>query len=186
VSPQNPSRRISINVTRIALLAAWAILAGGARAQQIGPTAVEVQVLHAPAEVRALGRGHLAYEVHTTNFGMAPVSIEQLDVLDGDAVLARWNGPQFWQRTVVIGDATPPGTARTLGAGQRAVTYARISLAYRPLCWHGDPCLRGERGSSRGCENPFSRPRDRLYVPEFVVVSSTGSGSCCSALPTTR
>lgn len=118
-----------ISQTGAVLLAGWSVVAAGARAQQIGRTAVEVQILQTPAEVVALDRVHLVYELHTTNFGATAVSLDQLDVLDGDTVLARWTGPQFWQRSVVIGQMpAPPDPARSLPPGARVVTYAWISL----------------------------------------------------------
>ena len=118
-----------IGMTVAAVLAAWSVFAAGARAQQIGRTAVEIQMLQDPVQVVALGRVHIVYELHTTNFGAAAVSLEQLEVLHGDAVLASWTGPQLWQRSVVIGQPpTPAGAARSLAAGGRVITYAWISL----------------------------------------------------------
>jgi murein DD-endopeptidase MepM/ murein hydrolase activator NlpD len=129
VSVHHTHRFGGIGITVAVLLAAWNVFAAGTRAQQIGRTAVEVQMLQAPAEVVALGRVHIVYELHTTNFGTAAVSLEQLEVLGGDAVLASWTGPQLWQRTVVIGQPpAPPGAARALAPGARGVTYAWLSL----------------------------------------------------------
>jgi hypothetical protein len=52
------------------------------RAQQIGHTPVEVQVPRPPTPTVALGRTHLVYELHLTNFGASPATLEQIDVLD--------------------------------------------------------------------------------------------------------
>ncbi|MEO7190339.1 MAG: M23 family metallopeptidase [Vicinamibacterales bacterium] len=112
------------------IVAACSVFSAGPRAQQIGRTAVEVQILQAPTAATALGRVHLVYELHITNMGAAAVSLEQLDVFDVDTVLATWTGPQLWQRSLVIGQPpAPSGAARQLVPGARVVTYAWISLA---------------------------------------------------------
>jgi peptidase M23-like protein len=99
------------------------------RAQQIGRTPVEVQVLRPPTAAVALGRAHLVYELHLTNFGATTVAVEQVDALEHDTVLARWNGLQLSQRITVLGQANKASTGvPMLPAGARAIVYLWLSL----------------------------------------------------------
>jgi murein DD-endopeptidase len=99
------------------------------RAQQIGRTPIEVQVTQPPTAAVALGRVHLVYELHLTNFGAATVALEQLEVLQEDTVLANWTGPQLSQRIRVLGEAHEASAgAPTLRAGARAIAYLWLSL----------------------------------------------------------
>jgi murein DD-endopeptidase MepM/ murein hydrolase activator NlpD len=103
----------------------------GAGAQQVGRAPMEVRVPSAPAQLVALGRTHLAYEVHLTNVGRAPVALDRLDVLDERAtVLDSWSAVPLRQRTTVVG--LPPTDAAaplTLDSGRRAVIYVWLTLA---------------------------------------------------------
>ena len=109
---------------------AGCILPARVQAQQVGRTAVEVRVAEPPTAAIALGRVHLVYEVHLTNFGAAPIAFEQLDVMDGElAVLASWSGPQLWQRVRLLGQPqTEAGTPPELRPGTRAIAYLWLSL----------------------------------------------------------
>ena len=79
----------------------------------------------------ALGRTHLVYEVHLTNFGAAPIRVEALEILDEQQTsVEALVGVRLAQRTSVFG--VPP--ARTDGGpmlptGMRAVVYLFVSLA---------------------------------------------------------
>ena len=53
-------------------------LAGSLSAQQVTRTPVEVSVPSAPVPARALGRTHLVYELHLTNFGTVPLLVHGL------------------------------------------------------------------------------------------------------------
>jgi hypothetical protein len=73
------------------------------RAQQIGHAPIEVLLLRPPTPTVALGRTHLVYELHLTNFGSSAARLDQLEVLDGErTVLAGWSGRQLWQRIRVV------------------------------------------------------------------------------------
>jgi hypothetical protein len=97
--------------------------------QQIGRTPVEVQVLAPPVPAAALGRVHLVYELHLTNFGAAAATLERIDVLDGtEAALTSWSGPQLWARIRVLGQADPAAPTGVLPPGSRAVVYAWLTL----------------------------------------------------------
>jgi murein DD-endopeptidase MepM/ murein hydrolase activator NlpD len=115
----------------VLVLIACATLTARAGGQQIGRTPVEVQVPHPPTAVTALGRVHLVYELHVTNFGAAAVTLEQLEVSGDDRLaLANWSAAQLAQRTGLLG-ATPSatGSPKVLQPGARAIVYVWISLA---------------------------------------------------------
>jgi hypothetical protein len=97
--------------------------------QQIGRVPVEVQVLTPPVPATALGRVHLVYELHLTNFGAAPATLERIDVLDGaEVVLTSWSGPQLWARIRVLGQTEPAAPTGVLPPGTRGVVYAWLTL----------------------------------------------------------
>ena len=92
----------------LVLLSCGAAIAARPHAQQIGRTPVEVRVPQPPTPVTALGRVHLVYELHVTNFGASAVTFEQLEVSSGDGLgLANWGAPQLTQRVILVGG--PPG-----------------------------------------------------------------------------
>ena len=113
------------------VLAALTLSSVQLSSQQVGRTPVEVTVLASPAALTALGRTHLVYEVHLTNFGAAPIRVESLDVLDEhQQSVEALVGVRLAQRTSILG--VPP--ARTDGGpvlppGMRAVVYLFVSLA---------------------------------------------------------
>jgi hypothetical protein len=119
-----------ISLTFIVGLLACGIFDVRSRAQQIGRAPVEVHMPRSPTPVVALGRSHLVYELHLTNFGTSAVTLQQIDVLDRERrLLASWSGGQLRQRIRIIGqgegaraptDVVPPG--------MRAVAYLWISL----------------------------------------------------------
>lgn len=122
----------TIRISR-ALVAAltFAFMAVGTGAQQVGTTPMEVRVPAPPVPTLALGRTHLAYEVHLTNFGAAPMSLERLDVVarDGGAV-GSWSGAQLRQRVMTVGHAgaPDPGVPTRLAPGARAVVFLWVTL----------------------------------------------------------
>jgi hypothetical protein len=100
------------------------------RGQQIGHAPIEVQVLRPPTPTVALGRTHLVYELHLTNFGSSAVGLEQIDVLDGErTVLANWSGRQLWQQIRLVGQAeAAAATTDSVQPGQRAIAHLWITL----------------------------------------------------------
>lgn len=113
--------------TGCALAALATLVPASPHAQQIGRAPVDVRVHHAPAPAVALGRVHLAYELHLTSFAAADVSLDRLDVLDPEgAQVATWTAASLWQRIRVIGQA--PDGRQTLRPGQRAVVFLWVSL----------------------------------------------------------
>jgi murein DD-endopeptidase len=113
-----------------ALLAATG--ASAVRAQELSPTPVEVTVPTPPTPVRSLGRTHLVYEVHLTNFGRSPLTLRQLAVLAADrsdASIAAWDGTSLAQRLAVLGRApSAAGPTRELPAGGRAIAFIWLTL----------------------------------------------------------
>jgi murein DD-endopeptidase MepM/ murein hydrolase activator NlpD len=98
-------------------------------AQQVGHAPLEALVPEAPALATALGRPHLVYELHVTNFGREALTLDGLDVVSGDgAPVATLTAPQVGQRlTVVAGEGQ--ATAGVLPPGRRAVIYLWLTLA---------------------------------------------------------
>jgi murein DD-endopeptidase MepM/ murein hydrolase activator NlpD len=125
---------MSTRVSRCQLwLLVWiacAAIGAQPRAQQIGRAPVDVQVPQPPTPVAALGRLHLVYELHVTNFGAAAVTLEQLEVSsEAGLTLANWDASQVTQRMIVVG-APPsgPGLPKALQPGARAIVFIWISL----------------------------------------------------------
>lgn len=116
---------------RLVVLTALVLASVSVAAQQVGRTPVEVRIPMAPAVAMALGRAHLVYEVHLTNFGATPLTVERLELLDGQQnVFESRSGEQLARVTTILGVAA--GTARTslvLPPGARSVSYLWVSLA---------------------------------------------------------
>jgi hypothetical protein len=125
-----PTRSALIDLTCVVALLCCGIFDVRSRAQQIGHTPVEVHVPRPPTPTVALGRTHLVYELHLTNFGASAATLEQIDVLDGErTVLASWSGHQMWQRIRILGQ--PEAAAATTEAvqpGLRAIAYLWLTL----------------------------------------------------------
>ena len=124
------TRSALVRLTVVAGVFLCGLFAVQPRAQQIGRAPVEIHVPRPPTPIVALGRGHLVYELHTTNFGTSAVTLQQIDVLDGErSLLASWSGNQLWQRIRIVGqpDGTP-SAIEPLQPGMRAVAYLWISL----------------------------------------------------------
>jgi murein DD-endopeptidase len=125
-------RKSLMGLTCVAALSWCGNLDVRARAQQIGHTSVEVRVLQPPTPTVALGRTHLVYELHLTNFGSSAATLEQIDVLDGGGgVLASWSGTQLWQRVRIVGRQPDvmAATSDEIPPGQRAIAYLWLTLA---------------------------------------------------------
>ncbi len=102
-------------------------------AQQLTPTAVEVRVAHPPASVQAIGRQHLVYELHVTNFGGDSLRLEHLRVRDADhpaTELASSGAGDVARRFWVVGRAARPAQpVVVLPPGARGVLYQWVTLA---------------------------------------------------------
>ena len=98
-------------------------------AQQVGRAPLEIRVLDTPTPLRALGRLHLVYEVHLTNFGARAVSIAQLDAFGDSVLLETYSGVRLRQRMITLGQQTAlSATDVVLEPGQRAIAYLWVSL----------------------------------------------------------
>jgi murein DD-endopeptidase MepM/ murein hydrolase activator NlpD len=114
--------------TTVIVLMLLLLRAGSLDAQQLTPNPFELVVPQPPAAVTALGREHLVYELHVTNFGTESHRIERLVALgqNGTRVLGDWTADELATRIMIVGD---PGAKRTiLNAGERAVIHIWISL----------------------------------------------------------
>jgi hypothetical protein len=91
---------------------------------------VEIRVPQPPAAAQALGRVHLVYELHLTNFGAEPLRLLTLDVLSGEESITNLEGVRLAQRMTIVGvPSSTPGQQTSLAAGARAVIYLWITLA---------------------------------------------------------
>ena len=117
--------------TRLAwCVGAFVVATGLAEGQQIGHAPIEVRVPQPPSPATALGRTHLVYEVHLTNFGSEVVRVERLDVLGSDGgTLASWQDARLWQRMSILGRAPESGTVPVLAPGSRAIAYLWVTLS---------------------------------------------------------
>jgi hypothetical protein len=113
----------------VAVIAALLVNAEGT-AQQVGRTPVEVRVPHPPTPAPALGRLHLVYEIHLTNFGSSPLRLESLRVRDEHGRdVAELQGAALARRVRVLGQpSSRTGSGPMLPVGARAVTYMWITL----------------------------------------------------------
>ena len=123
------TRTKGVGTTALLALFLLMLQAGSLDAQQLTPNPFELVVTHPPASVRALGREHLVYELHMTNFGVDSQHLERLVALDenGDRVIGDWAAADLAARIMIVGD---PGAKRTmLNAGERAVIHTWITLS---------------------------------------------------------
>lgn len=98
-------------------------------AQQVSRAPIEILVPDAPHPMVALGRSHLAYEVHLTNFGTDSLTLLGL-VVFGDAAdrpIDAVPGEALPGRMTLVGAPAERPTTR-LAPGQRAVVYLWTSL----------------------------------------------------------
>jgi murein DD-endopeptidase len=108
----------------------FALAAVAADAQQVGHAPMEILVPAPPIAVEALGRVHLVWEAHVTNFGVSPLRLERLDVSDAAGqILGTWTGAPLRQRFSVVSqpDASAGGPV-TLPAGARAIAFLWVTL----------------------------------------------------------
>lgn len=114
---------------RLVVLSALALASAPVAAQQVGRAPVEVRIPMA-AVAMALGRAHFVYEVHLTNFGATPLTVERLDVLDdGSDPFDSRSGDQLARITTIVGAPAPASrTSLVLPPGARSVSYLWVSL----------------------------------------------------------
>jgi murein DD-endopeptidase MepM/ murein hydrolase activator NlpD len=114
----------------LTLLATLLIGGDSASAQAISPNPFEAIVPAPPIPVRALGRDHLVYELHLTNFGQETHRLVALSAFDeSEKALAAWNAEELAARAANIGNpmATPIDLL-LLRAGERKVLHLWLSL----------------------------------------------------------
>jgi len=89
------------------------------------PMDIEVPAL--PVAFRGHGGAiNIAYELHLTNAFPAELHVGRIEVLDGDAVLEAYEGPELNAMLQVLGN--DPADTRALGPGLRAVAYVWVRL----------------------------------------------------------
>jgi murein DD-endopeptidase len=112
-------------VLALALLFA---LAGSAQLVVPPEMALDLAVPFAPAPVPANGKTQLVHELHVTNFRSTEVTLERVEVLAGDAVIATYAGPELAAATSRPG-ARP---ALNLPAGTRGIVFLWASTDRAP------------------------------------------------------
>ena len=99
-------------------------------AQLIVPAemALDLEVPFAPTPVPSNGKTQLVHELHVTNFRSAEVTLERVEVLAGDAVIATYAGPEL------AAAISRPGArpAVTLPAGTRGIVFVWASADRTP------------------------------------------------------
>jgi murein DD-endopeptidase len=102
----------------------------GAGAQQVGHAPMEVRVPLPPIAVAALGRTHLVWEAHLTNFGTSPLRLDRLDVSDtAGQPVGTWTGAPLRQRLSIAGQAGASASEPvTLAPGARAIAFLWVTL----------------------------------------------------------
>jgi murein DD-endopeptidase len=127
------NRRIAAQMARaLAVGVGFALMGVGTAGQQVGRVPIELRVPMAPQPAVALGRTHLAYEVHITNFGTGPLRLDRLEVVTPDGTfVGAWSGAPLRQRVMPIGASSPadPAAPIPLAPGARAVAFLWLTLA---------------------------------------------------------
>jgi murein DD-endopeptidase MepM/ murein hydrolase activator NlpD len=92
---------------------------------------VDLEIPQPPSAVAAVGKQHLYYELHISNFSSTPFELSQLSVLDEHSTdpLLTLHGSDLSERTERIGVKDAPAAAVTLGAGARLVVFLDVPLA---------------------------------------------------------
>lgn len=122
-----PSVRTGPRALISALCCALTFAASTASAQQLAPTAIEVRVPVPPTPVRALGRQHIVYELHLTNFGPDPVTLSGVRVRDeSGSEIASSGAAELVRSYRAIGE--PGSPVATLAPGGRGVVYQWLTL----------------------------------------------------------
>ncbi|HYX69828.1 MAG TPA: M23 family metallopeptidase [Terriglobales bacterium] len=106
------------------------------RAQESArPTPVEVIVPAEPVPVAAEGKRVLAYELHITNFGRDPLTLQRLEVYGGaPAPLATFEGATLAQMISLVGQpmdmsmGKAPSQSPRLDPGRRLIVYMWLAL----------------------------------------------------------
>ena len=105
--------------------------AAGAAPRPLQAIPVDLTVPFSPAPVKAHGQLHLDYELHLTNMGLSPLTLKRIDVLDGDKVIAAYDGD------ALNGILSRPGTQnladrRVIAAGLGAIAFMDIGVESTP------------------------------------------------------
>lgn len=97
------------------------LLAAPAAAQVVTPTPLELAVPHPPSPAQALGRVHLAYELHVTNFGPRPLRVVGISAIDANTAtpIGRWSNEGLAR--IVVHASSSDGDPLSLASGERVV-----------------------------------------------------------------
>jgi murein DD-endopeptidase MepM/ murein hydrolase activator NlpD len=87
----------------------------------------EIAVPLAPTPFQAGGKTHLVYELHVTNFSPVELLIGKVEVLNGEATLASFEGADLNSMLQRPGAANLTDS-RAVAAGMRAIVYLWITL----------------------------------------------------------
>jgi hypothetical protein len=79
-----------------------------------------------PTPFAALGKQHLAYEVHVANHSGVDMLLRRLEIFDGATMLARWEGGDL--HAIVAQRRANVGDNREIPAGGWAIAYVWVTL----------------------------------------------------------
>jgi hypothetical protein len=147
--PPNPGRTAkelcgrqlrTIHMRLLALFTAAALCSCPAIAQQPAanpapwPVQLEMRVPFEPTSFPSEGRIYLMYELHLTNFGMAPLHLSRIEVLNADAVAAQpiaiFGTEQLDTMMQLLGGKTlsDPEARLLIGGGQSAIAFMSVAF----------------------------------------------------------
>ncbi|MEM7048626.1 MAG: M23 family metallopeptidase [Acidobacteriota bacterium] len=143
--------------------------------QLAGESPLEVQAQTAPQVVDALGRKHLVYELHLTNFGTTARQITRLAVLgeSGDEIAA-WEGEALHRRLATVGN--PSAAPGRLSPGGRAIAYLWLALAAGTEA-PKKVSHRVETTTDERLEDLSTAPLEVEESPEPILAAPVGAGT---------
>lgn len=113
---------------RAAVTAALALATTPVIARDHSLVPVDVQPSTAPAPVQGGGRTHLLYELRLSNFAPRDMVLEEVDVSDGDTVLASFAGEPLAAMLTRPGIATDGAPPAALAPGGFGVLFVGLEL----------------------------------------------------------
>ena len=154
----------------------FATAASASEAQPLAPTAVEIRVPAPPSPAHALGRQHLVYELHLTNFGADPVTLRSVRVRDGSGnEVASSEAADLARRYRAVGE--PGSPTMTLAPGGRSIVYQWLTLSpqAQPLLALVHEVV-FSAGPERTPDTVWTAPTSVAAAPSPAIESPVGPG----------